>query len=223
MRAVTQSFLASLLRLLRDIPATLEAANAAIAICDDQGFAFWRAQAAVDRGWAIAMQGHPSAGIKEAKLALVARRSGSEAGAAGVTAKLVDACLHAGKTRQGLYAVADALTFARNHEERALEPELHRLKGELLLQRAKPNGAKKRSSARDLDEAEGCFSAALAHARESAAKSLELRAAISMHRLWSRQNKRKEAHRILADVYGWFTEGFNTPDLTEARRLLHGH
>lgn len=53
-------------------------------------------------------------------------------------------------------------------------------------------------------------------------RSLELRAAISMHRLWSRQNKRKEAHRILADVYGWFTEGFNTPDLVEARRLLHG-
>ena len=110
MMAVTQSFLASLLRLLRDIPATLEAANAAIAICDDQGFAFWHAQAAVDRGWAITMQGHPSAGIKEAELALVARRSGSEAGAGGVTAKLVDACLHARKTRQGLHVVAEALT-----------------------------------------------------------------------------------------------------------------
>jgi len=90
------------------------------------------------------------------------------------------------------------------------EAELHRLKGELLLSLSSDNHA----------EAEGCFHQALTVARQQQAKSLELRAATSLSRLWQQQGKRDEARELLAPVYGWFTEGFDTADLQEARMLL---
>ena len=90
------------------------------------------------------------------------------------------------------------------------EAELHRIKGELLLQQAVP----------DAPQAEACFQHALAVARRQQAKSLELRAAMSLSRLWQRQGKQAEACALLAPIYGWFTEGFDTPDLREAKVLL---
>jgi tetratricopeptide (TPR) repeat protein len=122
-----------------------------------------------------------------------------------------------GKTNEGLSAVDEALEFVREHEEGAWEPELHRLKGELLLQRAE-----RRSRARDTDieQAKACFSKALRRARQNEAKSLELRAAISLYKILSRQGKRAEARQIVAEVYDWFSEGFDTRDLRDARRLL---
>jgi predicted ATPase len=90
------------------------------------------------------------------------------------------------------------------------EAELYRLKGALLLQPTVP----------DAQQAEACFCQALATARRQQAKSLELRAAMSLARLWQRQGKRAEAYRMLAEVYGWFTEGFDTADLREAKALL---
>jgi len=88
--------------------------------------------------------------------------------------------------------------------------ELYRLQGELLLRQALP----------DAPQAEASFQQALAMARRQQAKSLELRAAMSLARLWQRQGKRAEAHELLAPTYGWFTEGFDTPDLKEAKELL---
>ncbi len=90
------------------------------------------------------------------------------------------------------------------------EAELCRLRGELLLQQ----------TVEQPEEAEVCFQQALAVARRQQAKSLELRAAMSLARLWQRQGKRREAHQLLAEVYGWFTEGFDTADLQEAKALL---
>ena len=90
------------------------------------------------------------------------------------------------------------------------EAELYRLQGDLLLQQTVP----------DAQQAEACFCQALAIARRQQAKSLELRAAMSLARLWQRQDKRAAAHQMLAEVYGWFTEGFDTADLREARTLL---
>jgi predicted ATPase len=90
------------------------------------------------------------------------------------------------------------------------EAELYRLKGDLLLQQTVP----------DAPQAEACFCQALTIARCQQAKSLELRAAMSLARLWQRQDKRTAACRMLAEVYGWFTEGFDTADLQEARALL---
>jgi adenylate cyclase len=94
--------------------------------------------------------------------------------------------------------------------ERFWEAELYRLQGELLLQQATGSG----------DETETCFRQALDVARHQQAKSLELRAAISLSRLWQRQGKRAEARQLLAEIYAWFTEGFDTADLQQAKRLL---
>ena len=90
------------------------------------------------------------------------------------------------------------------------EAELHRIKGELLLRQAVP----------DAPQAEACFQQALAVARRQQARSWELRAAMSLSRLWQQQGKRAEARELLAPIYSWFTEGFDTPDLQEARVLL---
>src|SRR5207249_8041198 len=107
------------------------------------------------------------------------------------------------------HIVAEALEAVNKTEEREYEAELHRLKGELLLRRASSN-----------EEVEACFRQALAIARHQQAKSLELRAAMSLARLWQGQGKHAEARQLLAPIYNWFTEGFDTADLREAKGLL---
>jgi predicted ATPase len=113
-------------------------------------------------------------------------------------------------SRKNVYG-GEALTHAETTGERWYEAELYRLKGALLLQQSSENHL----------EAETCFHHALAIARHQQARSLELRAATSLARLWQQQGKRQEAHDLLAPVYNWFTEGFNTLDLKEAKALLH--
>ena len=115
-----------------------------------------------------------------------------------------------GQTTEGLEVLAEALATLPKSGVLWWEAELHRLKGELLLQHAVAQPG----------EAEACFQQALAVARRQQAKSLELRAAMSLARLWQQQGKRAEAHQLLAEVYGWFTEGFDTADLQEAEALL---
>src|SRR5262249_27344954 len=110
----------------------------------------------------------------------------------------------------GLVVLAEALTLVDATGERWYEAELHRLRGALLLQQSLDHQA----------EAESCFHDALAIARHQQAKSLELRTATSLARLWQQQGKRQEAHDLLAPVYGWFTEGFDTADLQDAKALL---
>jgi predicted ATPase len=106
--------------------------------------------------------------------------------------------------------LAEALTHANTTGDRWYEPEIHRLKGALLLQRSSDHEA----------EAEACFHHALNIARSQQAKSFELRTATSLAKLWQQQGKRQEAHDLLAPVYGWFTEGFDTADLKDAKALL---
>jgi predicted ATPase len=106
--------------------------------------------------------------------------------------------------------LAEALTLVDKTGERWYEPEFYRFKGALLLQKAVDNHV----------EAQACFHRALDIARRQQAKSLELRAATRLSRLWQQQSKRTEARQLLAEVYGWFTEGFDTPDLREAKALL---
>jgi predicted ATPase len=106
------------------------------------------------------------------------------------------------------------------------EAELHRLKGELVLQARRqppvPKGSMLHATGHTplTAEAEACFHQALAVARRQEAKALELRAAMSLARLWQQQGKRDEARALLAPIYDWFTEGFDTADLQEARALL---
>ena len=106
--------------------------------------------------------------------------------------------------------VTEALTLMDTTGERWYEPELHHLQGELLLQQSSDNHP----------EAASCFQQAIRIAQHQQAKSWELRAATSLARLWQQQGKRQEAHDLLAPVYGWFTEGFDTADLQEAKALL---
>jgi predicted ATPase len=125
-------------------------------------------------------------------------------------ALLSEAHRHAGQVTEGLRVVAEALATVSGTEEGFYEAAIHRLKGELLLKQAMA----------DEEQAEACFHQALAIARHQQTKALELRAATSLARLWQCQGKRTEAYELLAPVYGWFTEGFDTADLQEARALL---
>jgi len=111
--------------------------------------------------------------------------------------------------------VAEALTMVEKNEERWNEADLYRLKGELTLQQSSVQSLESRGR-----EAEGCFLKAIEIARKQQAKSLELRAAMSLARLWQEQGKQHEAHTLLSDIYNWFTEGFDTKDLQEAKALL---
>jgi predicted ATPase len=123
---------------------------------------------------------------------------------------LADVCAHLGHTEDGLQALAEAHTLVEQHEERSWEAEISRLRGVLLL----------RQTVTQQGEAETWLQRALGVARRQQAKALELRAATSLSRLWQRQGKRAETHELLAPIYGWFTEGFDTADLQEARALL---
>jgi predicted ATPase len=113
-----------------------------------------------------------------------------------------------GQTEEGLVNLAEALALVEETDERHWEAEIHRLKGELLLMQG------------DDAEAEASFHRAIEGARRQSAKSWELRAATSLARLWGRQGRTDEARQALAEIYGWFTEGFDTPDLKEAEVLL---
>jgi predicted ATPase len=125
-------------------------------------------------------------------------------------ALLAEAYSIIGQPEAGLTVLAEALTCADTTGERLYEPELYRLKGALLLQQHSDNQA----------EAENYFHQAIAIAQKQQAKSLELRATTSLARLWHQQGKQAEARDLLAPIYGWFTEGFDTADLQEAKALL---
>jgi predicted ATPase len=129
---------------------------------------------------------------------------------------LADGYRCAGKGAAGLTVVVDALATTESTGARFWEAELYRLRGELLLMQAPGKGASRAAAA----EAEACFRQAIEVARRQVAKSWELRAALSLSRLWLQQGKREEARALLTPLYGWFTEGFETADLQEARALL---
>ena len=125
-------------------------------------------------------------------------------------ALLAEAHSQMGRYETGLTLLTEALAVTNHTEERRWEAELHRLKGELLLHLPSDNAT----------EAEACFQQSLDIARNQQAKSWELRAATSLARLWQQQDKRQDAYDLLAPVYKWFTEGFDTADLKEAKALL---
>jgi predicted ATPase len=130
-------------------------------------------------------------------------------------ARLAEAYGKVGQGEEGLSVLAEALAVVDTTGERVNEAELYRLKGQLTLQPQGP-GPKLQCE----EEAEAYFHKAIEIARRQQAKSLELRAVMSLSRLWQQQGKKEEAHALLADIYGWFTEGFDTKDLQEAKALL---
>jgi predicted ATPase len=198
-------------RLRREWSTTQERAEAALAITTEQGFGHSVGVLTFGRGEALAAQGQGEAGIAQMHQGLAAIRATVQSLAlSALLAPLAEAYGKSGQAEEGLRLVAEALAHVDHTGERHWEAEVYRLKGELLLQQAVP----------DAPQAEACFQQALAVARRQQAKSWELRAAMSLARLWQQQGKRLEARELLAPVYGWFTEGFDTADLQEAKALL---
>ncbi len=194
----------------REMNAAQARAEAAIALSTEQGFPYWLALGTIVRGWALALQGQAEEGITQIRQGLTAwRATGSEIVRPYCLTLLAEAYAQRGQAEEGLAVVSEALETVATTGERFYEAELHRLRGELSLQLPTP-----------LAEAEACLQQALALARRQQARSLELRAAMSLSRLWQRQGKRADARELLAPLYGWFTEGFDTPDLQDAKALL---
>jgi predicted ATPase len=163
------------------------------------------------RGWALAMQGQGEAGMMQIRQGIVAyRATGAALLVPYFCTLLAEVCDHLGYPAAGLRALAEARTLVEQQEERWGEAEIARLRGVLLLRQPGTPPA----------EAETWLQRALDVARRQEAKSLELRAAMSLSRLWQQQGKCQEAHDLLAPIYGWFTEGFDTADLQEAKALL---
>lgn len=198
--------------LLRDAPAVQTHAEMLVKLSREQGFPYWFAWGAVREGWVLAERGEPAAGIAKMREGMdTIRRTGAELSMSYVLAQLADAYGKMGQEEEGLPLLAEALTQVEKTGERWYEAELHRAKGELLLQA----GGKDHSA-----EAEACFRRAIEVARRQHAKSLELRASRSLARLWQHEAKKQEARKMLGEIYGWFTEGLETADLQDARALL---
>jgi predicted ATPase len=207
--AITLLFAAQLSQLRRDTASARTQAEEALAISAEHGLdAVWL-WCLLPRGWAIAQEGDVPAGITDISEAMTRRR------AANIGAVwpwfytiLAEAQGQLGKIDDALAGLEEALQWVQRNDEHLYEAEAHRIRGELLFKQHDPAAA------------ETCFQQALTVARNQQAKSWELRAAMSMARMWLQQNRTDEARQLLAPVYDWFTEGFDTADLIEAKALL---
>jgi predicted ATPase len=196
----------------REVQATLEQAEATIALANEQGFPVWVEYGTPLLAWTQVMQGKTEEGIAQIRQIMANKPT------AGITnanwpifyALLVDAYGAAGQIEEGLDMVVEALALVEKTGFCFYEAELRRLQGELLLKQAAPASR----------QAETCLLRALDLARNQQAKSIELRTSMSLSRLWHQHGKKQEACRLLKEIYGWFTEGFDTPDLQEASALL---
>jgi len=188
-----------------------EQTTALITLCHEQGFPYFLAWGMIIRGWALSAQGQRSEGLAQLREGLAVYRA---TGAAGLFtcwyAILAENLGEANQLHEGLGALDEALVMVRTHEERLWEAELYRLKGVFLLAQAEVTSS----------EAEVYLQQALTIARRQQAKSLELRAATSLAKWWQSQGRRQSAYDLLAPIYDWFTEGFDTADLIEAKSLL---
>jgi predicted ATPase len=219
----------------REGPAALRSAEAFLTLAQGQGFSFRAATGLIYRGWALADCGEVNEGITQIRAGLEAlEETGAILARPYYLALLSEAYGKAEQIEVALQVLKQALTLAHMNDERFYEAELYRLKGELALQqgargwRLEPSPpSSQASSLKPLvsqaaeQEAEGYFLKAIEVARRQQAKSLELRAALSLSRLWQQQDRKEEAHKLLVKIYGWFTEGFDTRDLQEAKILLH--
>jgi predicted ATPase len=194
-----------------EVHRTHEHADAVMALSTEQQFAVRLAEGTMLQGWVRTVQGEVEEGIMQLSQGLAAfHATGIENVRPYYLALLAEAQGKAGRVEEGLSTLTTALTLVDQTGERFYAAELYRLQGELLLQRAVP----------DTQQAEACVYQALHIARQQQARSWELRAAMSLARLWQRQGKRGAARRLLAEVYHWFTEGFDTADLKTAKALL---
>jgi predicted ATPase len=197
----------------REAPAAQVSAEAVLAVAAEHGFSFWQASGRMMRGWAVAEQGSGADGIAQLREGLAGyAATGAETYRTCYLGLLAEALGSEERIEEALGVLAEALAQVDRTGEGFHKAELYRLRGEFLLWQGADEAACR--------AAEACFRQALDVARRQQAKSLELRAATSLTRLYRRQGRQDAARPILAECYGWFTEGFDTPDLREARALL---
>ncbi|QUN32446.1 AAA family ATPase (plasmid) [Cupriavidus sp. KK10] len=205
-------FMAQLHQLRREAQLAQQCSEAAIALSTEQGFPLWLAWATVLQGWALATQGNSDQGIAQMRAGLTAyRATGARFAESHFLALLAEIRANVGKPETGLSLLADAMALADSTGERYYEAELHRLKGEMMLQVAGP--------AMDND-AQACFRKAIAVAHNQEARWLEFRATLGLARLLQRQGNNEAALQSLAGIQGALTEGFDTPDWEQAVALL---
>jgi DNA-binding winged helix-turn-helix (wHTH) protein/tetratricopeptide (TPR) repeat protein len=192
----------------REIPAMREQIETAIALASEHAYVQQWAWGMILRGWAVTDRTVGVTHIRQGLDTLLA--IGTVAFRPYLLALFAEVHAALGRLAEGLNILAEALALVEKNGQCLYEAELYRLQGAFLLRQAVP----------DVAQAEACFQQALVLARRQQAKSWELRAATSLSRLWLQQGKRAEARELLTDVYGWFTEGFDTADLREAKALL---
>jgi len=207
--AVSLTFGARLLLLVRDNAAVDARANELISVATEQGFPPWRAQGTIFGGWVKTINGDLAGGISLLRSGSAAyRATGAEMFMPHYTAILAGGCEIAGRVEEAVSLLEDALRSVERTGERWFAAELNRHKGNLLLRQSHAEAAEER------------YCEALSIAQDQQAKLWELRAAVSLARLRRDQGRCAEARDLLAPIYGWFTEGFETPDLKEAKALL---
>jgi len=204
-------FAAGLHQYLRRGAEAQAAAEEAIAISTEHGFPLWFAMGTCFYGWALAKQGSAEAGVGHIRQGIAAwRATGAELAQPHWLALLAEGCEHLGQIEEGLEVLEQAFGCMEKYAERYYAAELYRLKGDLLLQQSPALAPL----------AERCFRHAMDISSRQQAKLPQLRAGISLSRLWQQQGKRAAALQQLVELYGWFTEGFHTADLQEAKALL---
>jgi predicted ATPase/DNA-binding winged helix-turn-helix (wHTH) protein len=209
-RAVTLAYGAMLHQFSGDLERVDSCAEATIVLCIEHGYTYYLAWAEVLRGWSRAAAGRPEEGIAEIRRGIGVLQATVGTRLSYYRALLAEACGSNGHIEEALQVLADGFAEIQKTEERWWEAELHRLQGELLCSDRVNQRAK----------AEASFRQAIEVARGQRTKSLELRAVLSLGRFWRDEGRLEDAHRLVAEVYGWFTEGLDTPDLREARSLL---
>jgi DNA-binding winged helix-turn-helix (wHTH) protein/predicted ATPase len=195
----------------RDLQTVLARAEKAIHLSTEHGFPYWMAEAKAVHGWALAQNGADVEGLAELEEGVLElSATGAQLGLCYFLVLLAEAHGKAGNVDAGLSVLARAARLSSDNDEHFHDAELFRVKGELLLQQATP----------DRPQAEACFQEALQIARSQQAKSLELRAAIALCRLWQSGDRQQEGYQVLGETYSWFSEGFDSPDLKDAQALL---
>jgi tetratricopeptide (TPR) repeat protein len=208
-RAFAMSFAGELLILLGDISAAEKQIDAVLTLAREQNFPFWLASGTAGKGRILLLKGRMAKGISYVEKAVASfRNTGSSLGRAGALAYLAEEYCKLGKTETGLMLWEEAQTYLLQQEENAHRAELLRVHGKILQ-------AQERFA-----DAEASFLQALEFARTQSAKAWELRAAMDLGRLWLLQGQRERTVKLLAEVYNWFTEGFDTKDLREAKAML---
>jgi predicted ATPase len=207
------NFKSAIHRLCGEATIAQELSETSLTLAVQQGAEQQTARGTMNRGLRLMAQGQVEEGSTQVQQSLAAYRAmGARVRLPYYLAQLAEMYSRVGQPEAGLLAVTEALTQVEDTDERWYEAELHRLRGDLLLAQ--------RGTKQQRVEAEMSLHQALAVARRQQAKSLELRASISLSRLWQRQGKHAAARQLLAEIYSWFTEGFDTADLKEAKTLL---